>query len=234
MSSEFLKKDPLKAIAEAVKNKEEGYSWYAFHSNIIKAELVVETIRKDRNEVVIRPLPGSIAYLQEMIAGQEYLNVCLPKSSLVFTSKIKWMNDEGKLLLSLPEKYSFSERRREERIEPNSSVLVNFKYLGNQVRKNCLDLGLGGFSIVFAKSEGQVLDRGKIIDNIEIRFNDELLEVNCKVTSILILKPYMIDRVPYAGSRVSFQFVDLTPVQKEKIEIFLKSYEEEINFISNY
>jgi hypothetical protein len=217
-------REALAAIKEAMEKKQTVLCWYVLNDHTVKAELTVLNFHPNKDEIVFKPMPGSLPYLKQMISGSGKMNFFLPCQSCTFSSELKSLDENGKLVTSLPEVFRFNDRRSGHRVDLEMTIWADFEINGKKYHKKCFDLGAGGLSIVFSNLEHF---RGRInqsLDSIELTVGKNKIETKCQIVNILKLTPYKLDNCPYGGSRVSFKFLKLKEKDKETLEGIVMSH----------
>lgn len=213
-------------ISNAFKQKEAFYVWYATPFQLIKANLEISTYRKRKKEIVFRPFPDSVHFLRQIISGKEKLNLYMTIQSYYFTISFKELNADGLLIGGWPEELTFYNRRKKPRSLPDNSRPIQVKFKTNEkvLLKNCYDIGTGGFSLVFSKSEHIEFQKDELLKKIEIKIEKSSILVNCRVKEFRKLELYLLENHPYGGQRAAFQFIDLDPKSLEKINKYLEEH----------
>lgn len=225
MKSNRIKKENYRIIREAIKNKSEILVWSLPNNLLIKTNAIFSSFDSDNREISIRPIGGKKEELIKLINGYGRMNIYLPDQSIVFASRVKKLLDDGTISLEDPEYAQFFERRIEQRIDLDSSVRAEFEVDGKSYRKGLLDISDGGFSIVFSKNEKIKWAQDTIVEEINLRFRgiEEKICLKARVAYVLKVVPFSLEKCPYGGLRVSFQFIDLKENEKQIISSFLKN-----------
>jgi len=202
------KKDIKQTLISCQKEQLQVFSWAMNSTQIVKAELKIKLIDVKTKKIHLVPDPKSKPYLDDMISGFGRLHLIIPELSFIFDCELQQYNDDGVLVVTFPKYYRFYERRRFERIDPFIPIKVELKWKDKILQKDCLDIGVGGFSLVFSKTENIPFKKGDEIEEITITRIADKNKAKVKVANILKLKPFTLENCPYGGTRVSFSFVE--------------------------
>lgn len=212
-------------VIEGTKDKGETvFAWYVFNDHTLKVELTIQSIDKEGEEILLLPDPKSVFFIKEMISGLGTINVYVPKDLLIFSAEFKNIDEEGKLKIGFPTLFKVHDRRGWDRVQLEADVLALFELRGKTWNKKVFDLGSGGMSIVFNKTEhfrGEIQEK---VENVKIKVGEKTAYCECTIVNILQLKPYMLENCPYGGTRVSFKFDNLGSDSKDFLEKILFSH----------
>ncbi len=211
------KKDIKQTLISCQKESMQVFTWAMNSTQIVKAELKIKLIDVKTKKIHLVPDPKSKPYLDDMIGGLGRLNFIIPEKSFIFDCEVQQYDDDGVLVVTFPKYYRFYERRRFERIDPFIPIKVELSYKNKTIQKDCLDIGIGGFSLVFSKTEIISFKKGEILENVTITRIMDKNTANVKVANILKLKPFTLENCPYGGTRVAFSFVEPHKKLKESI-----------------
>lgn len=201
-----MKKDLKVEILDSFKKKHTVFAWVMQNDQVVRAELKFITVEIEKKKINLIPTPESQSYLEEMINGLGRINLIIPEKSLIFESEMLNFDENNNLSVSFPKYYRFYERRNFERIDPFIPIKVEFLTNNVKVLKDCFDISVGGFSLVFSKTESVPLNLGDEIKEVKVtRILDSHLS-KALVVNVIKLKPFMLDNCPYGGTRVSFKF----------------------------
>ena len=184
----------------------------------------LKSIRCRRKEMRLAPIVGQEYYLNQIITGQERVNVYLSSCALFISSRLIGLNNDGELVLSMPDEYQFRERRQSPRIVPDDPVSVVIETSKSSVKTNCNDLGTNGFSLLLSKQDRHSFKAGAHLSNVHIQIGESNIVADVLVVDVLKLKPYQLDSAPFADVRVSFTFRSLQKRQLGVLDKFIASY----------
>jgi c-di-GMP-binding flagellar brake protein YcgR len=202
------KKDIKQTLINCYKESMHVFAWALNSTQIVKAELKIKLIDAKTKKIHLVPDAKSKPYLDEMIGGLGRINLIIPEASFIFDCEVQQFDEDGVLVVTFPKYYRFYERRRFERIDPFIPIKVQLKNKNKIIQKDCLDIGVGGFSLVFSKVEHVPFKKGETLEDVLITRLTESNSAKVKVTNVLKLKPYTLENCPYGGTRVSFAFIE--------------------------
>ena len=218
-------KDLVKILLELQQNKFEVMAWYIFEETMIQTDLTVNTIRKDRGEIVFKASEDSFPYLKQMVSGSEKINFYIPCEGCIFSSDLKNLQNNGLLFVSLPTSHSFLERRAEERVHCDSFIWVSFESEGKKFTKKCHDIGMGGISLLFSKSEKPNINVKQLFSGMKIFWGEQEIIVASQVNGVNKIGKFESEEYPYGGSRIMFKFVSFGKDGKNRLKKLLSSYD---------
>lgn len=221
-----IEKDTFKVINECIEKKKEAFAWYLFNNHTIKTPVKIDSFNLEKEEIHFSPSPGSVKELSQIIGGIGKINIYIPNFSFVFCSELKKYDESGKFILKAPEMSLFYDRRETNRVDLEISIMAKFIHKGKTFRKKLFDIGPGGCSIIFSKTERFKVNIGEVISDLTLEVTDSKnsILINAKVASILKLSPYLLDNTPYGGNRISFQFTGLKSVETDFINKIILSH----------
>jgi len=216
--------DILEVLNETKDKSESVFAWYVFNDHTLKVELSIHSIDGSEEEIVLTPDNKSVFLVRELVSGMGTINIYVPKKLLIFSAEFKHVDDEGRLKIGYPTIFKVHDRRGWDRVQLEADILAAFELKGKNWNKKVFDLGSGGMSIVFNKTEhfrGELQER---IDRVEITVGEKKVFCQCTIVNILQLKPYLLESCPYGGTRVSFKFDNLDKDSKEILDKVLLSH----------
>jgi len=220
-------KNIYEEIKTAFKENLSIFSWQIESEVLSKAELKIESYKLDHNEIILQTTVGMEENLIQMITGMGKLNFYIHESSLLFTSDIKKLEPGGKLTMAFPQTYHFNNRRDGERFEIlGLPFFVKLKINGNEIRKSCYDISKGGISILFSQRERVPYKEGDLITNMGLVFGKNEVKFEARVMKVLKLKPYMLENIPYGGTRLSLKFEKMEKLDSVVLEKLTAQLEE--------
>lgn len=202
-----------KILTEIIRKKHQVVAWNQVADQLMKADVVMESFVMSRRNEVHFSIPGeSLEQVKEMLSGSGKINFFIPFKGLIFTSEIKSFAG-NRLVTQLPEDSEFQDRRTDLRID-TVDIRIEFEINNNRFSKNCFNLSSGGFSVMFMNSEniGKLNDLTEI--EIKLKYKEEVIKLKSRVASVVNVKAYEHEAIPFAGKRVSFEFKDVNPEMK--------------------
>ena len=188
------------------------YAWTIKNDRLIKAKL--NFVRAKEEELKLRVEEKENHYLKEIFSGSMKLCLMLEEIGLLFETEIlSYKNLE--LEVKLLDNISSIERREYERAKPIIELAVGFTQEENKSYRDIYDLSVGGFSIVLAKSDRLLIPESEI--SLELKVFGKQYPIKCRRIKDEKLELYQIEDIPYAGRRVSFEFLELNKEMREQI-----------------
>lgn len=207
------------AIKEAHQNKSLVYAWQLEGEVLLKAELLIESYKLDRNQIILQTTEGMEQLLMQLITGSGKLNFYIAESSLLYTSDIKKLEQGGKLTIAFPQTHHFHDRRELTRYEIlGLPISAKLKIREKEIKKPCFDISKGGISLLFSQGEKVPYKEGELIQGLSLEFGNHSVPFEAKAVRILKLKPFMLESIPYGGSRLSLKFEKMEQKDKELLE----------------
>lgn len=190
-------------------------------NQIYKSKLIISSLNERSEFVHLRVPVESRAQFEKIISGSEILSIYFDRIQCMAQVKCLSYDDErGLLTTSKPFKIIFNERREEKRLilKHKMNLLYNNENK-NLLKKIVYDLSLGGFSIVFSNIEMVRIKIGEKLLKVYFEYQGKVEYIDCSVVSRLKLKPFELESLPYAGTRVSCKFEKIDIQQ----ELFIKA-----------
>ena len=216
--------DILEVLKETQEKSESIFAWYVFNDHTLKVELGIQSIDDSVEEIILKPDPKSVFLVRELISGLGTINIYVPKSLLIFSAEFKNVDDEGRIKIGFPTIFKVHDRRGWDRVQLEADILATFELKGKNWNKKVFDLGSGGMSIVFNKTEHFRGELQEKIPKVTITVGEKKAFCECTIVNILQLKPYLLENCPYGGTRVSFKFDNLDKDSKEILDKVLLSH----------
>lgn len=208
--------------------------WRIISGRKVTVELFIRVIRKFRSEVVIRATrPDGRKTLSNLIAGSDKLNLYLPDDLVLFQSKIKSCNENGDVVISIPDMIAQIDRRKHLRlfVENDIDVKVNFnkecqgqRVLTQNFNKSCFDVSSGGLSFLISKSESKFFEDGDKILGIILNVGEKKTRINGNIVNILDIEPDEQNGLHYKCKKICVRYENATPQQQKVINDFVFKY----------
>lgn len=209
-------------LVEAVKNKISFFAWQSVGGEIVKSEFKVIAFRKDYSEIELAAKDESMTTIQKVISGNRIINVYVPELSVSFSAGLKTISAENnKIKIHLPSDYSFYERRKHERIQPEKTCYASFEYNKKLTKKSMFDLSIGGMAIILPKSDKVVLVKGKEISIVMLDIMGRLIKVKVECVAAISIDRYKLESLPYGGYKMAFRFTEMAIKDREFLEGFI-------------
>ena len=234
-NSQLIQNKSDKVIFDFLKDvkirKEKCLVWRAQGKEKITAEVELSVIRKFNGEVVFNATSkGQLEKLRTVISGCEFTNVFVINKSVLFRSKIKFLDHEDKLVLHFPQMVAQAERRKSLRLimEGNEECRIKLQHqiLGRESRvqkfdKALYDLSAGGLAFVTNSAESKLFNVGDALPSLYLTIEGEEYRVPGKVVNLIPVEPGPQNKLVYGGHRICVEFLGLGPSIQEDIEIFV-------------
>lgn len=169
----------------------------------------------------------SIENVRKVLVNKDRITIFNKRRALCFYTRVKenLLDKSFNLVLNFPDEITEFNRRMSDRVLLGNPIVVNFDTNLKKYRKNVYDLGEGGFSILFGKSEHIDLVEKAIHSNCVFYFGKNELDFSCEVVKIINIKPYEFESFPYGGTRVSFKYVNLNESNKNLILLYMRDHD---------
>lgn len=199
------KTDELNSKLKVLKDSGEYlYAWVMKGDQVVKA--AVKIVSRNGKELKLKVEKKELPYLMEIFRGSMELNFIAPESSMIFQTE--YMSFEnGDLIVKPTGFYRNYERRDGCRFEPVVPIKIKFTSKEKLVIKEVFDLSMGGFSIVISQNDKLEFEEKEF--SAEVIYINEVIRCKVKLLKDLKLTPFMLEKCPYAGRRVSFKFVEI-------------------------
>lgn len=208
--------------------------WRIISGKKVTVELFIRVIRKFRNEVVVRATrPDGRKTLSNLIAGSDKLNLYLPDDLVLFQSKIKSCDENGDVVINIPDMIAQIDRRKHLRlfVENDINVSVSFnkeshgqRVMSQQFNKKCFDVSAGGLSFLISKTESKFFENNDKVENIILQVGERKTRISGDVVNILDIEPDEKNGLHYKCKKVCVRYKDATVQQQQVINDFVFKY----------
>lgn len=202
-----------KRIIEAIQKNYLCYIWNTIDKVIYKVPLQIKTLRKDYNEIEFDVSEEHNNDLKNILSGSGQVKIFIPDLSIAFASELKRL-DNKKIKIGIPEEYTFHERRKHIRVKPEQACFANVNYSGFTPKMSIYDISLGGFSIIYPKSN-RVSVEPNTDYQIIIDVYGHKISSKAKCVGGFVLESNKVEDLPYGGYKVAFEFVGLNERDKK-------------------
>lgn len=223
-----------KVISEIINTTKEkmGYImiWIMQGEEKVTAEMYIHIVRKAKNEVILRPLADSNRLVQAIVGNREEVNIFFPTDLVFFQSRVKSLDENGELVISVPEMIAHVDRRKHLRVTIKNSMkaeasffksFISHKVNTQLFKKPCFDIGTGGLSLILSRMEMKYFNPGEKIVGIILQIDDKKIEVEATIVNILPIEPDAYNKLIYKGNKVCLKFENLNPVYKEILDLYV-------------
>ena len=191
----------------------------------IRFSVDLKTYRKSRNELEFNFDSGERKQLERLLDGSGTLDFVFKEQKLAFSVQLKKILDKS-ILVTYPFCLYCEDRRSGERKELDTPILVNLTVKNRSLLKRCFDLGDGGFSLVIHKTDNIVLSEGMVLPDTKFELMGKEYKVTAKVVRKIDLKKIDSDNFYYGGYRVSFQFINMDDILKQRLKNQIQAMNE--------
>jgi len=202
-------------MVESVRSSYSFFAWQSIGGAVEKCELRVKAYRKDYNEIELETRIEKDPSLAKVISGTRVLNIYVPELSVSFSAELKVVAGEQKLKIYLPMEYSFYERRKHERLQPEKACYVSFEANRGLMKRAIFDISLGGFAIVLPKSDKVTVAKGKEFPIMVLDIYERKIKVKAECTNSLSIDRFKLDTLPYGGYKIAFRFIEISASDRE-------------------
>ena len=229
-SSSELRTDIKKCIdllRKVWRDKKTVLAWDIEKDHLKSFELTIKEISDRNQKIVLVPSDESADWdgIQKIVRGSGILNFYLPSESVVFRSELLNLEHDY-LVVRYPNRWMFEERRRHERYESIGNVQLYFSVGKKRVKPfSVFDLSKTGLSIILPRGEGHNFSQGESIEKAVLVLDGEKIPLALEVKNILGLKPYELEKLPYAGKKVGLRFTS----DVQEVADFIDGLKEEVN-----
>ncbi len=128
-----------------------------------------------------------------------------PQSGIyIFTTLHSFKKDSQLLKIKIPKVIYSKERRGDQRFDITGEL--SLKILDGEVNRSyrVFDISKGGLSIILSKTDRLAFEQSDaIVEGLLMPFS---IPIQLKMTSVLKVRPFIFENIPYAGKKISFQF----------------------------
>ncbi len=129
-----------------------------------------------------------------------------PGSGFFIFSRFHSLNQNSKIIKFHMPKYAVpKERRKEERIDLSGQLSLKIKDGAFERTFKIFDISKGGLSIILSKTDH--FANPLVNQQLEGSLGPFSLPITLRVASVLKVRPFVLEKIPYAGKKLSFEFV---------------------------
>ncbi|MBP9680238.1 MAG: PilZ domain-containing protein [Bacteriovorax sp.] len=221
MKEQKRSKDFDRMIIEAVQGHYSFFAWQSIGGVVEKCELKIKAYRKDYNEIELEACPGEEDRLGLVISGNRVLNIYVPESSISFHSEVKTISEGKKVKMYLPLEYSFFERRKHERVQPQKSCYASFEYNKQIIKKTIYDFSLGGIAIILPQSEKIKLSKERPFYELSLDIGLRKMKVKAVCVNTITIDRYKFENLPYGGFKLCYRFIEMNNEDRAFLSEFI-------------
>lgn len=208
--------------------------WKIIAGKKVTAEVVFHTLRKFRDEIVIRAVGHkSKITLTNLTVGSNKLNFYLPDDLVLFQTEVKHIERNGDIRVKMPKMIAQVDRRKHLRLVADEKMTISLSFnkesqalnKGPQkFEKKCFDISAGGCSFIISKIEKTYFTVGEKIADVRLVLGGDVVSVNAKIVNILEEKPNSRNGLLYQGWKICTKNTFLHSQDKRIVDDFVFKY----------
>lgn len=197
----------LNIIQESLVQKHPVQAWDILAGTLTLSNLELKALRKDRKNIELHPsTPADLVNLKKLVSGLGKINLFIGNENLVFKSDLKNLDDQGTLLVGLPEKWMIEERRDQERINTDGLASLHLKNKNMTSVLSINDISTTGLAIVMKKVDAKRYQKENLYPECFLEMLDKKIPVELKLERTTDFKHYEFQDYPYEVSVLGFSF----------------------------
>jgi len=217
-------------ISGAKEAELEVFIWRLLGGSKHLANVRIESIRKQRKEFCLVPIFGHEKKVQELMSGQDYIDLYVPESALLLRCTIRHSDAPIRYYLEIPAFVAQVERRKSFRLNVYEAedIKINFaksisvpRPMSQHFKKSCFDISTGGFSFLVSRMESKFFQINDPIRTIEIQTEGWATKVNAEIALIKEIEPDEYNGLTYKVWRVCCRFSNLDQISKKHLEKYI-------------
>ncbi len=208
----------------------EAYVWRIIGQSKHLAQIKIEAIRKLRKDFCIAPAEGQELVVEELIGGQDFIDIYIPDSALLLRCLMKTADPPKRYYLAIPEFVAQVDRRQSFRLNvyESTEVKLNFsksitliKTMSQSFHKDCFDISTGGFSFFVSRMELKFFKENDPISTVEIKAGNWMTRVQALISTIREVEPDEFNGLPYKVWRISCRIIEIDQISRKYLEKFI-------------
>ncbi len=233
----------LSLLFGAKDNSSEVFVWKLIGNTKHLGQVRIESIRKMRNDFCIIPAEGQDRAVQDLMSGQNFVDLYIPESALLLRCDVKQTDAPFRYYLKIPEFVAQVERRKSFRLNTyeSSEVKVSFgksvplpRPMSQYFLKDCFDVSPGGFSFFVSKMEAKFFRLQDPIAALEIKAGKWSTNADAEIVMIREIEPDEFNGLSYKVWRVSCKFTKIDQISRKYLEKFIfERIKDELNVINS-
>ncbi len=198
---EVTDKIAIQKILQQEKNVgSKGEMWITLSEQIILVPFELIKVDLEKGLCWFRLLREDESLTQALRKSPQ-IKCFFPRSGVYsFSSLHSFSGDSNLLKAKIPTILYAKERRGDERFDIDGQLSLKFERT-----YKVFDISKGGISIILAKTDR--FPFGPEDGLLKATLNPFGLEVKVEVTDKLKIRPFIFEKIPYAGHKISFQFL---------------------------
>jgi c-di-GMP-binding flagellar brake protein YcgR len=183
-----------------------------------------------RNDFCIIPAEGQDRVVQDLMSGQNFVDLYIPDSALLLRCSVKQTDAPFRYYLTIPEFVAQVERRKSLRLKTHDSseVKVSFgksvslpRSMSQYFMKDCFDVSPGGFSFFVSKMEAKFFQLNDPINMVELKAGNWSTHADAQIVQIREVEPDERNGMTYKVWRVSCRFSKIDQISRKYLEKFI-------------
>lgn len=220
----------LSLLFGAKDNSADVFVWKLIGNTKHLGQVRIESIRKMRNDFCIIPAEGQDRTVQDLMSGQNFVDLYIPDSALLLRCSVKQTDAPFRYYLKIPDFVAQVERRKSLRLNTydSSEVKVSFgksvslpRPMSQYFLKDCFDVSPGGFSFFISKMESKFFQTNDPIVMVEIKAGKWSTNVDAEIVTIREVEPDEFNGLTYKVWRVSCKFSKIDQISRKYLEKFI-------------
>lgn len=220
----------LSLLFGAKDNSADVFVWKLIGNTKHLGQVRIESIRKMRNDFCIIPAEGQDRAVQDLMSGQNYVDLYIPDSALLLRCSVKQTDAPFRYYLKIPEFVAQVDRRKSLRLNTydTSEVKVSFgksvanpRPMSQYFLKDCFDVSPGGFSFFISKMESKFFHANDPISTVEIKAGKWSTHADAEIVMIREVEPDEFNGLTYKVWRVSCRFSKIDQISRKYLEKFI-------------
>ena len=209
---------------------QEVFIWRLIGGSKYLANVKVESVRKSRKDFCIVPIPGHESQVQDMISTQDYIDLYVPASAMLFRCNIRQVEAPNRYYLAIPDFIAQAERRKSLRLNVYKSEEIKISFgktmshprpMSQNFSKPCFDISSGGFSFFVSRIESKFFQINDPIRNIEIDVAGRKTKVSVQIVLTKEIEPDEFNGLTYKVWRVCCRFTQIDQLSKTHLERYI-------------
>jgi hypothetical protein len=220
----------LSLLATSKESGSEVFIWRIIAGSKHIANVRIEALRKQRHDFSIVPTQDQDSQVADLMAGQDHIDLYIPKTALLLRCNIKTTDLPVRYYLQIPDFVVQVERRKSLRLQVygTSEVRINFnksvsfpRPMSQAFIKPCTDISTGGFSFYVSRVESKFFQIHDPIRNIELQAGNLRTKVSAEVALIKEVEPDEHNGLSYKAWRVCCRFSQIDEISLKYLERYI-------------
>jgi hypothetical protein len=218
-------------LIEVKKAESPVLAWRIVFDKKITCPIKIRFVRSNRNELECIVKGENHATFEQILSGEETLNIFLPESNTLFqTDVVNWKS--GELILKIPKMVAIQERRRHFRLNIKESWKAEtsfvkeytpngFSIKKHKMNKKCHDVSKGGLSFILTKQEARMFMIEEEIEKVQLEIDKRIFVIDMELVNLINVEPDANNKLLYSGLKACFKFNKISSEAEEYIDNFV-------------